>query len=115
MTPLRTLQALAAAALLCAATPSAAVEANRATEAELDSIRGIGPGLSGRILAQRQRAPFKDWRDFVSRVGGVGEKTAARLSREGLTVNGAAFGSAAGTEDALAPAAATGDGGNSSR
>ena len=73
-------------------------------------VRQIGAGET-----QRQRAPFKDWRDFIGRVGGVGEKTAARLSREGLTVNGAAFGSAADPEDALSPAAATGDGGSSPR
>lgn len=102
--PIKKLQVLAAAALLCAAASCAAVEANQATEAELDSVRGIGPGLSSRILAQRQNAPFKDWNDFIGRVGGVGEKTAARLSREGLTVNDAAFGMAAGTD---APALAT--------
>lgn len=69
----------------------AAVEVNQATAADLDGIKGIGPGLSGRILQERDAAPFKDWADFVGRVSGVGEKTAARLSSEGLRVNGKKF------------------------
>jgi competence protein ComEA len=73
----------------------AAVEVNQATAADLDGIKGIGPGLSGRIIAARDTAPFKDWADFVGRVSGVGEKTAARLSSEGLRVNGKKFSAAA--------------------
>ena len=86
---------LAVAALLCAAQAFAAVDVNTATEAELDGIRGIGPGLSGRILQVRHGAPFKDWNDFIARVGGVGPRSAARLSREGLSVNGQAYPGAA--------------------
>lgn len=73
----------------------AAVEVNQASAADLDGIKGIGPGLSGRIIAARDTAPFKDWADFVGRVSGVGEKTAARLSSEGLRVNGKKFSAAA--------------------
>lgn len=73
----------------------AAVDVNQATAADLDGIKGIGPGLSGRILQERDVAPFKDWADFVGRVSGVGEKTAARLSSEGLRVNGKKFSAAA--------------------
>lgn len=73
----------------------AAVDVNQATAADLDGIKGIGPGLSGRILQERDTAPFKDWADFVGRVSGVGEKTAARLSSEGLRVNGKKFSAAA--------------------
>ena len=73
----------------------AAVDVNQATAADLDGIKGIGPGLSGRILQERDAAPFKDWADFVGRVSGVGEKTAARLSSEGLRVNGKKFSAAA--------------------
>lgn len=69
----------------------AGVDVNQATEAELDGIRGIGPGLSGRILQERQKAPFRDWNDFIGRVGGVGKATAARISAEGLTVNGQGY------------------------
>lgn len=73
----------------------AAVDVNQATAADLDGVKGIGPGLSGRILQERDAAPFKDWADFVGRVSGVGEKTAARLSSEGLRVNGKKFSAAA--------------------
>jgi len=68
---------------------------NTATEAELDGIKGIGPGLSGRILQERQSAPFKDWADFIGRVGGVGNKSAVNFSKEGLTVNGKKYSAAA--------------------
>lgn len=77
--------------LLCASVAFAAVDANYATAAELDSIKGIGPGTSTRILAARKMGLFKDWNDFIARVQGVGASNAARLSAEGLTVNGAGF------------------------
>ena len=71
------------------------MDVNTATEAELDGIKGIGPGLSGRILQERQSAPFKDWADFIGRVGGVGNKSAVNFSKEGLTVNGKKYSAAA--------------------
>lgn len=83
------------ATLLLATTAFAAVDANTATEAELDGIKGIGPGLSGRILEERKNAPFKDWADFIGRVGGVGNKSAVNFSKEGLTVNGKKYSAAA--------------------
>jgi competence protein ComEA len=70
------------------------IEANRATEAQLDGIRGIGPGLSSRIIAARQQAPFSDWNDFIARISGVGPSRAARLSAEGLTIDGQPYPSA---------------------
>ena len=69
----------------------AAVDVNRASQAELESIKGIGPGLSGKILAARQASSFKNWGDLVDRVGGVGPGNAARFSQAGLTVAGAAY------------------------
>ena len=81
--------------MLYAAAAFAAVDVNKATAAELDSIKGIGPGLSGRILQERQSAPFKDWADFIGRVGGVGNKSAVNFSKEGLTVNGKKYSAAA--------------------
>ena len=91
---LKKLLTLLVATLLATAT-WAAVDVNTATEAELDGIKGIGPGLSGRILQERQSAPFKDWADFISRVGGVGNKSAVNFSKEGLTVNGKKYSAAA--------------------
>jgi competence protein ComEA len=83
---------LATLALFCAAFGvHAAVDLNKATPAELDGIKGIGPGMSTRILDERKKGSFKDWSDFIERVKGVGEGNAARFSAEGLTVNGAAF------------------------
>ncbi|MFT4243254.1 MAG: helix-hairpin-helix domain-containing protein [Acidovorax sp.] len=80
-------------ATLYAAASFAALDVNQATEAQLDGIRGIGPGLSSRILDERQRhGAFQDWADLIRRVPGVGAKSAARLSAEGVTVNGEAFG-----------------------
>ncbi|MDB5730987.1 MAG: hypothetical protein JWQ03_882 [Variovorax sp.] len=73
-----------------AATPS--LDVNTATVAELDGLRGVGPALSGRVLAARQEGgPFRDWADLVRRVKGIGARSAARLSGEGLTVNGLPF------------------------
>ena len=81
--------------LLYAAAAFAAVDVNKASAAELDGIKGIGPGLSTKILDERKNGNFKDWSDFIGRVGGVGEKTAAKFSTEGLTVNGKKFSAAA--------------------
>ncbi|MGE0099977.1 MAG: ComEA family DNA-binding protein [Hydrogenophaga sp.] len=69
----------------------AAVDVNTATEADLDSIKGIGPGTSGKMLEARKASPFKSWADLVERVPGIGEKRASKLSSEGLTVNGEAY------------------------
>lgn len=77
--------------LCCAALAYAAVDVNQASEAELDGIKGIGPAMSARILQEREKAPFKDWADLIERVQGVGEGSAARLSAEGLRVNGRSF------------------------
>ena len=66
----------------------AAPDVNQASLAELESLPGIGPGLSGRILDARQKGPFKDWADLLRRVKGVGSASAAKLSAAGLTVNG---------------------------
>jgi len=86
---------LALVAMLYAAACFAAVDVNKATAAELDSIKGIGPGISTKILDERKKGSFKDWTDFVDRVKGVGEGNAAKFSAEGLTVNGEAFKGAA--------------------
>lgn len=75
--------ALLPAALL----PAHAVDANRASQAELESVKGIGPALSERILQARREAPFVDWADFTARVKGT---NAARLAKAGLTVGGPA-------------------------
>ncbi len=78
-------------AMLYAAASFAAVDINKATAAELDGIKGIGPVVSGKIMDARKNGPFKDWNDFIARVNGVGEKSAAGFSADGLTVNGSSY------------------------
>lgn len=82
---------LAFAMALYAAASFAAVDANKANAADLDSVKGIGPATSQLILAERKKGDFKDWNDFIARVKGLGDSRAARLSAEGLTVNGASY------------------------
>ncbi|QNK65734.1 ComEA family DNA-binding protein [Variovorax sp. PAMC26660] len=93
---------LAATALLFAVVSFAAVDVNKGTAADLDGIKGVGPAMSKRILDARKESEFKDWPDFMQRIKGVKEKKAAKLSAEGLTVNGQGFGGA--TAAAAAPA-----------
>ena len=84
---------LSLAAGLC----MAAVDANKASEADLGSINGIGPAISSKIVAQRKSAPFKNWGDLIERVPGIGERRAERLSAQGLTVNGETYKAVGGT------------------
>ena len=84
----------------------AAVDVNTASEADLDSVKGIGPGTSGKLMEQRKAGKFKDWPDLIARVPGIGEKRAAQLSAEGLTVNGAKFQPTAAEKPASKPKAA---------
>jgi competence protein ComEA len=78
---------LAIAATSFALIAHAAVDVNTASVADLDSIKGIGPGTSAQIMEARNSAKFKDWADFTSRVKGIGDKRAAKLSEAGLTVS----------------------------
>lgn len=82
---------LAMVACLSATLAMAAVDVNKATEADLDSVKGVGPSTTQLIITERKKAPFKDWDDFIARVKGIGEARASKLSAEGLTVSGAAF------------------------
>jgi len=88
---------LAALLWLFAAAAFAAVDVNKATQADLESIKGIGPVISTKILDERKKGPFKDWSDMIERVKGVGEHNAAKFSADGLTVNGSAYANAPAT------------------
>lgn len=88
---------LALMAMLITTLAMAAVDVNKATEAQLDSVKGIGPGTSKLIMAERKKGEFKNWEDFITRVKGVGEARAANLSEAGLTVGGTAYKPAATT------------------
>ncbi|MGZ5193820.1 MAG: ComEA family DNA-binding protein [Ramlibacter sp.] len=89
---------LAILAMLYAAACFAAVDVNKASAAELDSVKGIGPAISTKIVEERKKGSFKDWDDFITRVKGVGDKNAVKLSEGGLTVNGTEFKGAAATK-----------------
>jgi competence protein ComEA len=84
-------QSLAALAAAISLGASARVDINQATAADLDGIKGIGPGTSTRILEARQKGPFADWNDLIARVRGIGPASAARLSGEGVTVQGTPY------------------------
>jgi competence protein ComEA len=88
-------QVVAAIVFMSAGFAFAATDVNKATAAELDAIKGIGPGISGKILDERKKGPFKDWNDLITRVNGVGETNAAKFSAEGLTVGGDSYKGAA--------------------
>ncbi len=91
------------ACLAFAGTAMAAVEVNSADVSQLETVKGIGPSLSGKILAARKQGNFKDWSDLEARVSGIGERNAAGFSRAGLTVGGKAKeGAVAGTDTARA-------------
>ncbi len=97
---------LAVLAMWFAATMAfAAVDANKASQAELEAIKGIGPVISSLIISERKKGDFKDWTDLVTRVKGVGDRSAAKFSEGGLTVNGQAY---AGAPAMAAPAKSTG-------
>lgn len=67
----------------------AQVDVNKADQAALDGVKGIGPAKSTMIIAERSKGgQFKDWADFETRVKGIGEKNSAKLSQAGLQVNG---------------------------
>lgn len=87
-------------AMLYAAASFAAVDVNKASAAELDGVKGIGPATSKRILDERRKhGEFKSWDDFIARTKGIGESKAGALSKEGLTVNGAEYKKAAAKEE----------------
>lgn len=65
------------------------VDVNKADQAALDGVKGIGPVMAKRIVDERSKGgAFKDWSDFEKRVKGIGDKNSTKLSEAGLTVNG---------------------------
>ena len=72
--------------LLIWSSASFALDINGASEAELDGIKGLGPGSTARILKAREAGPFTSWTDLMARVKGIKPATAAKLSNAGLTV-----------------------------
>src|SRR4030095_13667372 len=78
----------------------------------LESIKGIGPVISTKILDERKKGgPFKDWNDVLTRVKGIVEGNASKFSADGLTVNDKAYrpATASKTKDAKVTAKAEAD------
>ncbi len=67
------------------------IDLNKATEVELDALKGVGPVLSKAVMDERKKAPFKDWEDATSRVKGLGPQKASSLSEQGVRVQGSAY------------------------
>ena len=78
-------------ALVCAHLSVLALEINQANEAELDSIKGMGPAMTRKVLNARAEKPFINWKDLMSRVTGMGKNKAQQFSDQGVLVNGLAF------------------------
>lgn len=70
----------------CAAAQTLDLE--HAREMDLDGLRGLGPATTRTMLQERERQPFRDWKDLMKRTPGIGPKKAAQLSDQGLRVQG---------------------------
>ena len=77
--------------LVCAHLSVLALEINQANEAELDSIKGMGPAMTRKVLAARTEKLFMNWKDFMTRVAGIGKAKAQQFSDQGVLVNGQSF------------------------
>ena len=78
---------LAAAAVLVWPAPAGAVDVNRASAAQLQAVKGIGPRTAAGIVAERERGgPFASLDEVAERVRGVGAKSIVRLRAGGLKV-----------------------------
>ncbi len=54
------------------------IDVNKASSAELQRLPGVGPVLAGRIIAEREKSPFRSPED-LRRVSGIGAKTLEKL------------------------------------
>ena len=79
------------------------IDLNQATEVDLDGLNGLGPTMTRHILAERQQGPFRNWRDVMNRVKGIGPKKAAHLSEQGLQVKGLGYAQAPGISPMAKP------------
>lgn len=69
-----------------AAAAFASVDINKANQAELEAVKGLGTVTAGKIIDERKKGAFKDWADVQQRMHGIKDARAAKLSNAGLTV-----------------------------
>lgn len=90
--------------LMFSITAFAAVNANTATQQELESVKGIGPVKAKAIIDYRTKnGPFKSFAD-LEKVQGLGAKSLEKLKTELVVTGGSAKPAA---KPAAAPATAT--------
>jgi competence protein ComEA len=64
-----------------------ALDVNRASQAELQAIKGVGPRTAQIIVQERQRAGhFESMQDLSDRVRGIGSKKLQTMQQAGLAV-----------------------------
>jgi competence ComEA-like helix-hairpin-helix protein len=63
------------------------INVNTASQAELESIKGIGPSKAKTIIAERQDGGhFQDANDLQKRVRGIGMRSVEKMVDNGLTI-----------------------------
>ena len=66
------------------ACQAAALDVNKATADELQTIKGIGAKTAARIVAERARGEFESLAHLSERLSGIGAKTIKKLEQAGL-------------------------------
>jgi competence protein ComEA len=74
-----------------AAAAFASVDINKANQAELEAVKGLGTVTAGKIIDERKKGEFKSWADVQQRMSGIKDARATRLSNAGLTVGGETY------------------------
>ena len=89
-TALLLLLSFTAPSLAAAPTPTkapvAAKNVNTANAEELMTVKGVGEKTAAKIIAEREKGPFKTIEELGDRVKGVGDKTVQRFKDGGWNV-----------------------------
>jgi competence protein ComEA len=84
-------QIIAVTLAFFAAAAFASVDINKANQAELEAVKGLGTVTAGKIIDERKKGEFKNWADVQQRMHGIKDARATKLSNAGLTVAGEAY------------------------